>query len=393
MIRITDKSLCTGCTACMNICPAQCIIMRRDREGFDYPVANPDRCIGCGRCEAVCPVLNPRGNSSPLEAYAARNDGFMRESSSGGVFPALASEVISDGGMVYGAIVNGDMTIGHADAEDMAAVGRMRGSKYVQSDLYSTFEEVKSWLEEGRRVLYTGTPCQIAGLNSYFGKRYENLLTVDCACHGVPSPGLWEKYVKALEKEYAGRMKDVRFRDKGRSWMHYDFVAVFEADRTDGGPSYTFESHKPYVNDPYMALFVQDMTLRPSCYRCPARGGRSGSDLTLADLWNVSKTVPEMNDDKGVSLVLVNTEKGRRALSGTEINTVKVDIGEAVRDNGGFSESIPMPENRAEFFKGHHSAKNLQKYMKSYIRRRPVHIIIYRSLRDALSALKRRITG
>ncbi len=384
MIRITDKALCTGCTACMNICPSQCIVMRRDREGFDYPVANPDRCIGCGKCEKVCPVLNPVGPSRPIEAYVARNDGFMTESSSGGVFPAVAEAVLKEGGVVYGAVVNEDMTIGHTDAEDMTGVGRMRGSKYVQSDLYGTFDEVRYYLGEGRKVLFTGTPCQIAGLKSYLGGGHEGLIAIDCACHGVPSPGLWEKYVKALEKAHGGRMTAVRFRDKSRSWMHYDFSCSFDVSGK------TMEMRVPYARNPFMALFGQDMTLRPSCYRCPARNGRSGSDMTLADLWNVARTVPDMNDDKGVSLVLVNTEKGRAALSEADLTLLKTDAAEGMKNNGGFAETVEMPEKRAEFFKGHHSASDLVKYMKGYVVRRPFRTL-YKGLRSALSKIRRKL--
>lgn len=381
MITISDKSLCCGCTACMNACPVQCIVMRRDREGFDYPVANPDRCIGCGKCEKVCPVLNPGEPAQPLEALAARHEGYVSESSSGGVFPALASKVVDAGGVVYGAVLNEDMTVGHADAEDMEAVTRMRGSKYVQSDLYGTFEEVRYYLGEGRKVMFTGTPCQIAGLNSFLGKEDENLLTVDCACHGVPSPGLWEKYVKAIETRHGGKLTSLRFRDKSRSWMHYDFVYAAGAD----------EVRMPYIKNPYMALFIQDMSLRPSCYNCPARGGRSGSDLTLADLWSVADAAPEMNDDKGVSLVLVNSEKGRKAIAEADIQIKAVDPEAARKNNGGFSESIRIPERREEFFKGHHSAEDLIKYMKGFITRKPLYKMIYGGVRSGLSKLKRRI--
>ena len=379
MITISDKSLCCGCTACMNACPSQCIVMRRDREGFDYPVANPDRCIGCGKCEKVCPVLNPRQPSKPLAALAARSDEYVSGSASGGVFPVIASKIIEAGGVVYGAVMNEDMTVGHVDAEDMSAVDRMRGSKYVQSDLYGTLEEVRYYLGEGRKVMFTGTPCQIAGLKSFLGKEDENLLTADCACHGVPSPGLWEKYVKALASSHGGQITDIRFRDKSRSWMHYDFVYAAGAE----------EVRMPYMKNPYMALFLQDMNLRPSCYRCPARGGRSGSDLTLADLWNAAEAVPHMNDDKGVSMVLVNTDKGRAALAG--VSASEVDMAEAMKNNGGFAEGIAIPERRAEFFKGHHSAEDLIKYMKGFVVRKPLHEIIYRSVRSGLSALKRRI--
>ena len=381
MIRITDKSLCCGCTACMNACPAQCIVMRRDREGFDYPVANPDRCIGCGKCEKICPVQNPRQTSQPIKALASRNDEYIAQSASGGVFPALAAKVIEAGGVVYGAALNEDMTVGHRDAEDMMGIDCMRGPKYVQSDLYGTFEEVRYYLEEGRKVMFTGTPCQIAGLNAFIGKQDSNLLTVDCACHGVPSPGVWEKYVKAIETGHGNKIGQVRFRDKSRSWMHYDFVyAAGDA-----------EVRTPYMKSPYMALFLQDMSLRPSCYKCPVRNGRSGSDLTLADLWSVAEAAPWMNDDKGASLVLVNSEKGSAALSEVTLHTCEVDVSVAVKNNGGFAESIEMPEKRAEFFRGYHSAKDLIKYMKSYVVRKPLHKIIYSGVRSGLSKLKRRI--
>ena len=214
MIRITDKTQCTGCTACITSCPRQCIVMRRDRQGFDYPVANPDLCIGCGLCESVCPVLNPRETARPMAAYAARVDEHVRESSSGGVFPRLAEDMVGAGGIVFGAVMNPDLTVGHSEAQTMDEVRKMTGSKYVQSDMYSVYEDVKTYLEDGRKVLFTGTPCQVAGLNSFLGKAYEELITVDVVCHGAPSPGLWEKYAAALSRKYGTSIDEVRFRDK-----------------------------------------------------------------------------------------------------------------------------------------------------------------------------------
>ena len=381
MIRITDKSLCCGCTACMNACPAQCIVMRRDREGFDYPVANSDRCISCGKCETVCPVLNPPVPAEPEAVLAVRSERYVAESSSGGVFPEVAKCIIEDGGVVFGAVLNDDMTVGHTDAEDMVSVGRMRGSKYVQSDLYGTFEEVRYYLDEDRKVLFSGTPCQIAGLKSYLGKSYDGLVTVDCACHGVPSPGLLEKYVDALGRKEGSKVTAMKFRDKSSGWMHYSFT--YSTD--------TVTVSKPYMKDPYIALFVQDMTLRPSCYKCPARNGRSGADMTLADFWNVAEALPEMNDDKGVSLVLANTEKAIRLLERTGLPSHAVDIRDAMKNNGGFSESIDRPERREEFFKGYHSAADLIRYMKGFVVRRPVWQSVYRAVRSGISKLKRRM--
>lgn len=380
MISITDKSKCTGCTACVTVCPRQCIVMRRDREGFDYPVANPDLCIGCGRCDDVCPVLNLRGKSEPLSAYAVRVPEYLDRSSSGGVFPKLAEEVIKAEGVVFGAVMNDDLTVGHSEAETMDQVQRMRGSRYVQSDMYSAYEDVKHYLEEGRKVLFTGTPCQIAGLNAYLGKEYADLLTAETACHGVPGPGLWARYADALGKRYGTPIGKVCFRDKRSGWRRYSFT--FNAgDRTVS---------VPYVKDPYMSLFVQDMILRPSCHSCPAREGRSGSDLTLADLWNVAETVKEMDDDKGVSLVLANTARGVAALDGMDLR--KVDAVKAMRLNSGFATSVPCPERREEFFDGLHIAKDLISYMKGFVVKTWSVRKLYRRLHTLMSKVRRRIS-
>lgn len=377
MIRISDKSLCCGCTACVTACPAQCIVMRRDREGFDYPVANPDLCIGCGRCEEVCPVLAPLPESEPMEAYAARSSEYLHGSSSGGVFPLLARNVIEKGGVVFGAVVNTDMTVGHTEADTMDEVEAMRGSKYVQSDLYSVYEDAGTYLRDGRYVLFTGTPCQIAGLRKYLGQAYDNLLAVDFACHGVPSPGLWDLYVKALEKKNAARMTRVCFKDKSESWRHYSFVTDF--------------GRKEYTDDPYMALFVQDMTLRPSCYACASGKGRSGSDITLSDLWSVDKVAQKMNDDRGVSGVYVNTEKGREAIAACSMDKVAVDVNASRSDNGGFVSGCAVPEKREEFFKGVHSTKDIIRYMSSYVVRKPLPQRLYRWTRRRLSTIKKKL--
>ncbi len=367
MIRISDKSLCCGCTACATACHAQCIVMRRDREGFDYPVANPDLCIGCGKCEKVCPMLNPPAVSAPVEVLAARSEVHLAGSSSGGVFPALAKPVIEAGGIVFGAVFESDHKVAHAEASELSEIEAMRGSKYAQSDLYSAFEDVNQYLTDGKKVLFTGTPCQVAGLKNYLGSNTEGLMTIDFACHGVPSPGLWEKYVKALEARSGGRIRSLSFRDKSRSWRHYCF-------RHD-------DVSVEYVDDPYMALFVQDMSLRPSCYKCPFRAGRKVSDLTLADLWSVAETAPAFNDDRGASAVFVNTAKGKALLDSVSMQSVSVSAEAAMRDNGGYSDPTAIPERREEFFKGVHSASDLIAYMKGFIVRRPLHQRIYRKVR------------
>ena len=387
MIQITDKSKCCGCTACVNACPVQCIVMRRDREeGFDYPVANPDLCIGCGKCDSVCPVTNPSAEHEPAAAFAVRCGEYVEKSSSGGVFPALAKVVIDQGGVVFGAVMESDMIVGHAEAETMEQVQRMRGSKYVQSDPYSSFADAKEYLKEGRKVLFTGTPCQIAGLKKYLGGDHECLLTVDTACHGVPSPGLWEMYLTALKRRLNHDVVSVDFRDKSRGWRHYGFTCKGQ----DGKQIHAVKA----VDDPYMALFMQDMTLRPSCYACPSRGGRSGSDITLADLWSVASSVPALDDDRGVSGVIVNSSKGADYLSLIEKDVMLELSADAVMaENGGFAKTLTVPEKREEFFKGLGVAKvDVYRHMKNYVVRKPLTVRLYRAVRSALSKCKRRIS-
>ena len=383
MIQISDKKKCCGCTACVNACPVQCIVMRRDREeGFDYPVANPDICIGCGKCEAVCPVLNPMDTREPMAAYAVRCDEYVAHSSSGGVFPALAKAVIDEGGVVFGAVMENDLTVGHTEAETMQEVERMRGSKYAQSDLYSVYFDACEYLKAGRKVIFTGTPCQIAGLKKYLGCDYDGLLTVDVACHGVPSPGVWEMYVKDMQERCRMMIDEVNFRDKSRSWRHYSITCKGSSVRSVKA-----------CEDPYMALFMQDMTLRPSCYDCPSRGGRSCSDLTLADLWSVASSAPQVNDDKGVSGVIVNSEKGHELLERIHPETMlEVPVEVVKAENGGFAEGIPMPEKRAEFFQGLRVAGvNVYKHMKVYVVAKPLHVRLYRKVRSIASTIKRRM--
>ncbi len=383
MIRISDKALCCGCTACMSACPAQCIVMRRDREGFDYPVANPDLCLECGLCEKICPVLNPGNMNQPLCAYAARSQEHMDGASSGGVFPLLAKEWIADGGIVCGASLDPECKVVHCEVEDEEGLDALKGSKYVQSELYSMFEDVRTELEEGRNVLFSGTPCQVAGLKAYLGKEQDGLITIDIACHGVPSPGLWEKYKTAIEKKHCAPLKSVDFRDSSNGWRHYNIRYDFR------DASVTV----PREKDPYLSLFLQDMTLRPSCYSCSMRGENSCSDITLSDLWSVAQSVPDMNDDRGVSGVLIKTEKGMalydkiaQRLAGQQIS-----VEDLMKENGGFDGATAIPERREEFFKGVHSSADLPKYMASFVVKKPLHVRIYRSVRRMLSVLKRRI--
>ena len=384
MIKITDPSKCCGCSACVSSCPVGCIVMTRDQEGFDYPIANADLCVGCGKCDSVCPMSNQLETAEPVAAYAVRFDEYVAGSSSGGVFPALASAVFDEGGCVFGAALESDMKVGHAEAADMSELEAMRGSKYVQSDLYSVFEDIREKLDLNEKVMFSGTPCQVAGLNSFLGKSYDNLLTVDIACHGVPAPGLWERYVSAMEKAAGKKIAGVNFRDKSKSWRHYGMSVRY----IDGTVSYSRRD-----KDPYLSLFLQKMTLRPSCYDCRFKCGKSGSDMTLSDLWSVPDLAPEMNDDKGVSGVFVNTEKGAGEFAKLHpAFAVSVDTVKARSCNSGFSASVEAPAVREEFFKGAHLTPDIVGHMKKYVVAEPLPRRVWRQLRSLLSKVKRRIS-
>lgn len=300
MIQITDKTQCCGCTACVSVCPQNCITMQRDGEGFAYPVVDASLCVGCDACEAVCPCQNRRADPPVPEALAVRaKDDILRLfSSSGGVFSLLSTDMLARGGAVCGAVYGAGFAVQHAIAWDEAGVEAMRGAKYVQSDLGDTFRQIRDLVDNGTPVLFSGTPCQTDGLGRYLGPDAGKVLRVAVVCHGVPSPKIWEKNLREL-----GEVTDVRLRDKRHSWKHYATNYFVDGK----------EVLRPVMDDPYMKGFLRDLYLRPSCTDCPAKTG-GYADLTLGDFWGIEKIKPEMDDDKGVSLVLVQTEQGRQAM-------------------------------------------------------------------------------
>ena len=301
MIQITDKTKCCGCTACVSVCPQNCITMQTDDEGFSYPVVNPDLCIGCDACEAVCPCLNRKPNPPQPQAMAvrAKDDILRRFSSSGGVFSLLSTDVLNQGGAVCGAVFGDDFRVQHVIAWDETGVEPMRGAKYVQSDLGDVFRQIRDLVDNNTPVLFSGTPCQTAGLRAYLGGNADKVLTVAIVCHGVPSPKIWEKNLREL-----GTVTDVRLRDKRQSWKRYATNYFVDGK----------EILRPVMDDPYMKGFLRDLYNRPSCTDCPAKTG-GYADLTLGDFWGIEKCLPDMDDDKGTSLVLVQTEQGKKALA------------------------------------------------------------------------------
>lgn len=373
MIQLSDKSHCCGCTACLSVCPKQCITMREDEEGFLYPVVDESFCIDCGLCEKVCPALHADKKREPLKVYAAKNkdEQIRQASSSGGIFTLLAEKVIDEGGIVWGAKFNTEWEVVHDYTENKEGLAAFRGSKYVQSYIGNCYKEVKSFLKAGRKVMFTGTPCQVAGLKHYLGVEYDNLLTVDVVCHGVPSPKVWRMYLAALfarqgdgensvsshlvKKEK--RIESIEFRSKSTGWRKYSFALTLSKATADGEKNTVLLS-SIFTENPYMNAFLSNLSLRPSCYDCPAKAGKSGSDITIADFWGIEDVLPEFDDDKGISLVLSYSEKGGRWLAGLDCECIEVDYRSAQRMNPSISSSVSKPINRAFFFRQLNRKKN-----------------------------------
>lgn len=309
MINIVEKKNCCGCSACASICPKHSIAMTCDDEGFLYPNVNKETCVNCGLCEKVCNELHPFDKCKPQHVLAAVNkdDDIRQKSSSGGVFYILAKKVIKEGGVVFGARFDENWQVMIDYAEDINGVLAFMGSKYVQARVENAYKKVRQFLEEGRNVLFSGTPCQVAGLHKFLHKPYDNLLAVDFICHGTPSPKVWGKYLESLIGEVQ-RIGSVEFRNKKNGWKNFSFNLRYN------GVDNTISMLSPFRQNLYMKAFLQDIILRPSCYACKVRGGSSQSDITIADFWGVSTIFPEIDDDKGTSLVFVNTAKGNAAL-------------------------------------------------------------------------------
>lgn len=315
-ISLIPMDSCTGCGACLQICPKHCITMEERKDGFLSPVVNTDVCVSCGKCLKACPAKKTFVGKIPLESYVAyHNDDQIRlKSSSGGVFYELAKWVLDKNGVVFGVVFDRDWCPKHVSAECVEDVLPMLGSKYVQSDTKDTFNECLSYLKEKRWVLYSGTPCQITGLSKFLGKEYERLIKVDFVCHGVPSPGIWRRYLTEVLSGEISTIKEISFRDKRFGWERFSFV-ISGKPVHKGTPNSILLSDIHYEN-PYMRGFLYDLYLRESCYRCPSKGFSSQSDITLGDFWGVHKLgMDGMNDWKGLSLVAVGTEKGRHVFN------------------------------------------------------------------------------
>lgn len=349
MIEIIKKEECAGCYACVSICPREAIQMRTDDEGFWYPYVNQTECVHCNLCDAACPIktqVSPHKEKN-VAAYAAMNKApqIRIESSSGGVFSALAESIISEGGVVFGAAFSDDLhRVFHKAVDSIEALSTLRGSKYLQSSIGDAYGQAKKYLESGRPVLFTGTPCQIAGLYTYLQKNYPSLYTLDLICHGVPSSLVWEKYLQFHKQRIGEFPTNVVFRSKYPSWQQFSLLLEFPTQNRYA---------KIHSDDMYMRCFLKNLCLRPSCYACKFKLNQIASDISLGDFWGIERVLPEMNDDKGTSLVLIHTEKGNELLlrNSNRIQFCAVDVACAISGNSAAVSSVQIPDSRSRFMK------------------------------------------
>ena len=338
MINIHDKRSCCGCWACMQRCPQQCISMEPDEQGFLYPKVDHSNCINCGVCEKVCPVLHPNKEQKPLKLLAGRNQDIevVMQSSSGGLFSALATETLSNKGVVFSAIYNKNWQVEHARADSNHQLPSMRGSKYAQSNIGKAYKEAEIDLKHGKKVLFVGTPCQIAGLKHFLHKDYEQLLTIEVFCHGVPSPLVWGKWLEYISKGKG--INDICQRDKRTGWTSYSVRYRLENKEI---------CHYAWSDD-YMRGFIYDYMRRPACYLCPSKGGRSGADIALGDLWGINKT-NILNDEKGITLAVINSEKGLTAIK--KYCQYELNVASISDYNNGYRNSVEQSQLSTFFWK------------------------------------------
>lgn len=385
MINPINKADCCGCQACAQRCPKQCITMQADQEGFLYPIVDKEACIDCGLCEKVCPVINQDEVRTPIKVLAAINkdEETRMQSSSGGVFTILAEETIKKGGVVFGVKFDNNWMPVFDYTETIEGIAPFRGSKYVQATVGNAYKDAERFLKAGREVLFSGTPCQIAGLNKYLRKEYNNLLTVDIVCHGVPSPKVWNMYLTETYSKLMRAMPDgknsvdsakggeskscieaISFRSKISGWKKYSFLIKLNFSNYDGKNTGVFA--ETLDKNAYMRAFLRDIILRPSCYSCPAKQGKGHSDISIADFWGMEKIDNNLYDDKGTSAILINTEKGMAMSNIKNCITKQFTYEEFVQYNSAHIKSSKPHIKREEFFRNIPKEKRIIGYIDKY---------------------------
>lgn len=363
MIDIKEKDKCCGCHACFNICPVNAITMKEDERGFKYPKVNNEKCINCGQCEKVCPVILNRKKEieEDIETYAInnKNDEIRENSSSGGFFNLIANYILNNNGIVFGASFDEKWQVKHIEVKNKKDLIKLQGSKYVQSSIGDTYKKAKEYLDNGKLVLFTGTPCQTEGLQTYLKKDYTNLYIQDIICHGVPSPKVWKKYLEYREKQDGQHPVQINFRQKDDGWNLYALLL-----------QYNNSAYKTnHSNDLFFKAFLRNVCLRDSCYNCSFKKWNRFSDITIGDFWGIDNIEPDMNDDKGTSIVIIHSKKGRKLFDSIKKNCKykEVNLKASVESyNWAYFKSVQKNSNTDIFFE---NLENMEfdKLVKKYI--------------------------
>jgi coenzyme F420-reducing hydrogenase beta subunit len=360
-IIIEDKKKCMGCTACLNICPKSCISMVQDDEGFLYPKVDVKECIQCGGCKKICPIKEEKNEDKSLDdvevfACVSKNKDILMESSSGGVFTHLANVIIDNVGVVFGAAYDDKFNVYHTYTENKEELSKFRGSKYVQSDLKNTFKEVREFLLKDKYVLFSGAPCQVAGLKKYLKKDYPNLITCDFICTGVPNPKVYRAYVDYYKEKFKLEVKNIEFRNKTYGWDNFSLLIDFK--------------NKKYLSNRYFDAYIQahfsHIFLRPACYKCQFKKCNSESDIKLADYWYIKEVHPEIYNYNGVSLVINQSAKGKELFSriAYTINSIPSTIENVIKTNASFTRIVNEPQSREAFLEVIENTEDSRKIVK-----------------------------
>jgi coenzyme F420-reducing hydrogenase beta subunit len=342
-----EKKRCSGCTACMHVCPVNAISMKTDQEGFNYPEIDKDKCIECNQCRKICPFnsnYDTKNNFEEPEVYAVKNknEKIRLNSSSGGIFTILAERILKKDGIVYGAAFDEKFKVEHMKIKKKPDLHIFRGSKYVQSDLNEIFLEVENDLKNNKYVLFSGTPCQIAGLNAHVDKELKNkLFLIDLVCAGVPSPEIWDEYISLLLQKQHLNIDYYTFRSKIDGWHNSKTLIKLKNKEMIVDDDFL---------DSFKSIFNKHVALRPSCHSCPYTNFNRPGDITIGDFWGIEDHMPEFDDDKGISLILVNTKKGKELFEDINDKIIFNESNLEVAEQRNLLKPTPPSSRRDEFW-------------------------------------------
>lgn len=359
MDKITDK--CTGCRTCEKVCPKFCISMKEDSEGFLAPFIDNEQCVNCGLCKSKCPQNKTEQQAFQKSVYAAKakSETVLMNSSSGGIFYVFAKHIIEKGGVVFGAAYRDDFSVEHIKAETLDEIKPLQGSKYVQSNTADTYVECETYLKSGRFVLYTGTPCQIAGLKSYLKNSYDNLLTIEIICHGVPSGKLFKKYINHISDKMKSPVVEYNFRSKSKNGWGLEYYVKYANN---------YSNVSICDNDSYYSRFLKGSTYRESCYECKYANENRVADLTIGDYWGIEKFHPDFYDKNGVSVIIVNSDVGDGYFNAVsdEIEYISSTYENAAYANKNLLEPTKRPSERDYIYKEIDNLPSKEYFAKYY---------------------------